>query len=149
MANYIETRIRYDKMNDNGVIKKTTEAFLVDALSFTEAEARIIEEMTPFISGDFTVSAVKKSNIAELFRDESGDRWYKCKIEFITIDECTAAEKRSASYILVQAVDFRNAYENLLAGMKGTISDFDIAAITETKILDVYGAKLDTEKAAD
>lgn len=138
MSKYIETRIRYDKMHDNGVVKPTTEAFLVDALSFTEAEARIVKEQTPYISGDFTVSAVKKSNIAEIYRDDSGDKWYKAKLMFTTIDERTAAEKRKASHILVQASDFRNALENVLNCMKGTMADFEIAAIAETNIMDVY-----------
>ena len=138
MSKYIETRIRYDKMHENGVVKPTTEAFLVDALSFTEAEARIVKEQTPYISGDFTVSAVKKSNIAEIYRDDSGDKWYKAKLMFTTIDERTAAEKRKASHILVQASDFRNALENVLDCMKGTMADFEIAAIAETNIMDVY-----------
>ena len=144
MSNYIETRIRYDKMRENGTIKKTTESYLVDALSFTEAEARIIEEQTPFMSGDFTVSAVKKSKVAEIYRDTSGDKWYRCKLMFITIDEKSGAEKRSASIIMVQAIDFRNALENLLDCMKGTMSDFEIAEIAETKIMDVYDVKLGT-----
>ena len=138
MSKYIETRIRYNKMHENGVVKPTTEAFLVDALSFTEAEARIVKEQTPYISGDFTVSAVKKSNIAEIYRDDSGDKWYKAKLMFTTIDERTAAEKRKASHILVQASDFRNALENVLDCMKGTMADFEIAAIAETNIMDVY-----------
>lgn len=138
MSKYIETRIRYDKMHENGIVKPTTEAFLVDALSFTEAEARIVKEQTPYISGDFTVSAVKKSNIAEIYRDDSGDKWYKAKLMFTTIDERTAAEKRKASHILVQASDFRNALENVLNCMKGTMADFEIAAIAETNIMDVY-----------
>lgn len=141
MGKYIETRIRYDKMHENGVVKPTTESFLVDALSFTEAEARIVEEQTPFISGDFTVSAVKKSNIAEIYRDDSGDKWYKAKLMFITIDERTAAEKRKASHILVQASDFRTAYDNVVECMKGTMADFEIASIAETAIMDVYDHK--------
>lgn len=144
MANYIETRIRFDKMRKDGTVKKTTESHLVDALSFTEAEARIIKEQTPFISGDFTVSAVKKSKVAEIYRDASGDKWYRCKLMFITIDEKTAAEKRSASIIMVQAIDLRNALENLLDCMKSTMSDFEIAEIAETKIMDVYDVKLGT-----
>lgn len=144
MANYIETRIRFDKMRENGTVKKTTESYLVDALSFTEAEARIIEEQTPFMSGDFTVSAVKKSKVAEIYRDASGDKWYRCKLMFITIDEKSGAEKRSASIIMVQAIDFRNAFENLLDCMKGTMSDFEIVEIAETKIMDVYDVKLGT-----
>lgn len=141
MANYIETRIRYDKIRENGAVKKTTESYLVDALSFTEAEARIIEEQRPFITGDFTVSAVKKSNVAEIHRDESGDKWYRCKLMFIAIDERTGAEKRAPTIIMVQAPDFKTAYNNLLEHMKGSMADFDVAEISETKIMDVYDDK--------
>ena len=87
MANWFECRVKYDKMLENGMQKKVTEPYLVDALSFTEAEARIIEEVSPFISGEFSVSAVKRANFSELFFDETGDRWYKCKLNFITLDE--------------------------------------------------------------
>lgn len=147
MALWIETKVRFDKTMENGTVKKVTEPYLVDALSFTEAEARIIEEVTPFISGDFKVSAVKKTNIAEIFRDDSGDKWYKVKVAFITIDEKSAAEKRKASYILVQASDFKGAYDNFMDGMKGTMADFEIVAITETALMDVYAAKLESQDA--
>lgn len=147
MALYIETKIRYDKMQENGIVKKVTEKFLVNALSFTEAEARIIEEQTPFISGEFSVSAVKKTNIAEIFSDQSnGDRWYNCKLNFITIDEKTATEKKKASHILVLAHNFDDALDNLKNGMKGTVANYEIAGITETDILDVYPAKSSSEK---
>lgn len=143
---YIETKIRYEKMQENGTTKKVNEPYLVDALSFTEAEARIVKEVTPYISGDFTVSAVKKTNIAEIFRDESGDKWYKCKLNFITINETSGCEKRVANYILVQARDFHHALENVEKCMKGTMADYEIAAITETKIWDVYGFEPATDK---
>ena len=112
--------------------KKVTEPYLVDALSFTEAEARIIEEVSPFISGEFSVSAVKRANFSELFFDETGDRWYKCKLNFITLDEKSGMEKRTASYMLVQAADFETALKNLVEGMKGTMADWVIVSITET-----------------
>jgi len=143
MAQWFKTSVRFDKMLENGTVKKVTEPYLVDALSFTEAEARITEEVTPYISGEFTMSAVKKSKIAEIFWDESGDRWYQVKVAFITIDEKTAAEKRTASVIMVQASDFDNALANFKDGMKGTMADFEIISIAETNIMDVYKAKLD------
>ena len=87
MANWFECKVRYDKLQENGSIKKVSEPYLVDALSFTEAEARIIEEQTPYISGDFSVSAVKRTKIAEIFWNEEGDKWYLVKCAFITIDE--------------------------------------------------------------
>lgn len=142
MATWFECKVKYDKLAENGQQKTVTEPYLVDALSFTEAEARIIEEITPFISGDFKVTAVKRTNTAEIFGDESGDRWYRVKVNFITIDEKTAVEKKTANYIMVQAADFKKAFDNFMAGMKGTMSDFEVASITETAIMDVYQANL-------
>lgn len=139
---YFLVNVRFQKIMENGVAKRVTEPYLVDALSFTEAESRITEEVAPYISGDFTVSAVKKSNISEIFREEGSDRWYKVVVAFITIDEKTACEKRSNSHIMVQAADFRNALENFMDGMKGTMADFEIVSITETKVMDVFNAKL-------
>lgn len=145
MAQWIKTSVRFDKTMENGAIKRVTEPYLVDALSFTEAEARIIEEVTPFISGEFTVSAVKKSKVSEIFWDESGDRWYQVKAAFITINEKTGAEKRSKTTFMVQASDFKGAYDNFIQGMKGTMADFEIEAITETKLVDVFKANLSAE----
>lgn len=142
MANWFECKIRYDKTQENGSIKKVTEPYLVDALSFTEAEARIIEEMTPFISGEVDVSAVKRTKISEIFWDDSADKWYLVKVAFITIDEKTAQEKKSTSLILVAGNDFKGAYNNFMEGMKGTMADFEITSITETPLMDVYKVKL-------
>ena len=148
MANWFECKVRYDKMMENGATKKVNEPYLVDTLSFTEAEARIIEEQTPFMSGEFSVSAVKRTKIAEIFRDDSADRWYLVKCAFITIDEKTAAEKRSVSQMLVAANNFREAFENFVEGMKSTMADYEIVSISETPLMDVYGAKLG-EKAGE
>ena len=106
MANWFECKVRYDKMMENGAVKKVNEPYMVDALSFTEAEARITEEQTPFISGEFSVAAVKRTKISEIFRDDSADRWYLVKVAFITIDEKTAVEKKQVSQVLVAASDF-------------------------------------------
>lgn len=143
MANWFECKVHYDKLQENGSVKKVNEPYLVDALSFTEAEARIIEEQTPYISGEFSVSAVKRTRISEIFWNEAGDKWYLVKTAFITIDEKTAAEKKTTSLILVQASDFRNALDTFMEGMKGTMADFEVTSIAETPLMDVYKAKLD------
>ncbi len=145
MAQWIEVRARYDKMMENGVVKKVTEPYLVDALSCTEAEARVTEELTPLISGDFRISSVVTTKISEIFWDARGDRFYKVKVNFITLDEKTATEKRTASYILVQASCFKDAYDNFIDGMRGTMADYEIEAITETKIVEVYPANLSND----
>ncbi len=142
MANWFECKVRYDNLQENGAVKKVTEPYLVDALSFTEAEARIIDEQTPYISGEFSVSAVKRTKIAEIFWNEEGDKWYLVKVAFITIDERSGVEKRSTSQILVQAKDFKNSLDTFLEGMKGTMADFEIVAINETPLIDVYKVKL-------
>ncbi|WP_304962104.1 DUF4494 domain-containing protein [Paramuribaculum intestinale] len=148
MANWFECKVRYDKMMENGVVKKVTEPYLVDALSFTEAESRIIEEQTPFISGDFSVSAVKRTKISEIFWDDSADKWYLVKVAFVTIDEKTAVEKKTSTLILTAGNDLKGAYENFMAGMEGTMADFEIQSIAETPLMDVYKAKLGTIPAA-
>lgn len=148
MANWFECKVRYDKMMENGVVKKVTEPYLVDALSFTEAESRIIEEQTPFISGDFSVSAVKRTKISEIFWDDSADKWYLVKVAFVTIDERTAVEKKTSTLILTAGNDLKDAYDNFMAGMEGTMADFEIQSIAETPLMDVYKAKLGTIPAA-
>ena len=148
MAQWIEVRARYDKMMENGSVKKVTEPYLADALSCTEAEARVTEELTPFISGDFRISSVVTTKISEIFWDASGDRFYKVKVNFITLDKKTAAEKRTATYILVQASSFKEAYDNFIDGMKGTMVDYEIEAINETKIVDVYRYQAPAEEPA-
>ncbi|MBD5193703.1 MAG: DUF4494 domain-containing protein [Barnesiella sp.] len=142
MANWFECKVRYDKIMENGAVKKVNEPYLVDALSFTEAEARIIEEMTPFISGEFNISAVKRTKISEIFWDDSADKWYLVKVAFITIDEKTAVEKKTTTLILTAASNFKNALDNFLEGMKGTMADFEIVSISETPLMDVYKANL-------
>ena len=140
MHTWFECKIRYEKVMENGMNKKVTEPYLVDALSFTEAEARIIEEMTPFISGEFTVSDIKRANYSELFpsEEEAADRWFKCKLVFITLDEKSGAEKKTSTQVLVQAADLRDAVKKLDEGMKGTMADYQIASVAETAIMDVY-----------
>ncbi len=141
MANYFEVKIKFDKTQENGTVKRVTEKYLADALTCTEAEARVTEEMQPFISGDFLATSVKTTSIAETF-NLGAERYYLAKVAFITIDEKTAQENRTISQILVGASDFKEAYDNFLDGMKGTMAYFEIVSLAETTIMDVYPAKL-------
>lgn len=140
MHNWFECKIRYEKVAENGMNKKVTEPYLVDALSFTEAESRIIEEITPFISGEFTVADIKRANYSELFpcEEDAADRWFKCKLYFITLDEKSGAEKKTAAQMLAQASNLKDAIAVLEDGMKGTLADYTIASVTETQLMDVF-----------
>lgn len=149
MHNWFECKISYDKVMENGMQKKVAEPYLVDALSFTEAEARIIEEVRPFISGEFTVTDVKRARIAELFFNENGDRFYKVKVYFITLDEKTGAEKKISAQMLAQASDLKEAIAVLEEGMKGTLADYVIASVSETMIMDVFPYEAPEEESSN
>ena len=138
MLNWFECKIKYEKTAEEGKIIKVGETYLVDALSFTEAEARINEEMKPFISGEFIVSNIRRARINELFDNENGDKWYRCKVFFISLDEEKGIEKRIATTMMVQANDVKEAWDGLHEGMKGSMADYQVAAIVETTIMDVF-----------
>lgn len=140
MSNIFECKVRYDKITDDGMQKTVTEAYLVEAMTFTEAESRFIEEITPFMSGEFEVADVSKRHIAEIFdsSEAEADKWYKVKCAFITIDERTATEKRKNSIMYVKAKDLRDAVKRFDEGMKGTLADYDIVSVAETAIMDLF-----------
>lgn len=146
MTQWIETKLRYDKVMENGAVKKVTEAYLVDALSFTEAEARITEEITPYISGEFEVKAVKKEKINEVIGDKDSGRYYLAKVGYITIDEKSGSEKTAESHLLVGEEDFQTAYGTLLDELRKSVSDWKIISLAETAILDVFPVKLSNGK---
>lgn len=139
-ANWFETKIRYDKMMDDGKQKMVTELYVVDALSFTEAEASIIEEMSSYISGEFKVTGISQSTYGEIFFSDidTDDRFFKVKLQFITIDEKTEKEKRSNVIYLVQAHTLQQAIKNIEEVMSSTMIDYAIVAVQETQIMDVF-----------
>lgn len=140
MNNWFECKVKTEKTLENGTQKKVTEPYLVDALNFTEAEARIIREISPYCNGELEVVDIKRVKYSEMFTNEaeSADKWYKVKAMFITLDEKSQTEKKSATFILVQASDFQNAVDTFVNGMKGGMSDYEIHTIQETNILDVF-----------
>lgn len=138
MHTWFECKVRYEKTGEDGLPKKVNEPYLVDALSFTEAEARIIEEIKPFVSGEFTVSNIKRARIAELFDNPSGDKWYRAKVNFISLDEEKGVEKKTAVTMMVQAANLKDALMLLIEKLSTTLSDWEVAAIVETAIMDVY-----------
>ena len=139
-ANWFETKIKYDKTMEDGLPKPQSETYVVDALSFTEAEQRIMEEMSSYISGEFEVKDIKKPLYKEIcFSDDtSADKWFKVKVQQIVIDEKTEKEKRSNIYFLVQAATLRGAVKNCDEMMSGSMIDYEIASVAATQIMDVF-----------
>lgn len=146
MNNWFECKVSYDKDLENGSIKRVTEPYLVDAMSFTEAEARIIEELKPYISGEFTISDIKRAKLSELFFNENGDRYLKAKVSFITLDEKSGTEKITTAAMLVQACDLREALQVVNKGMEGTMADYFISSLSTTAIVDVFPYSKDSKK---
>lgn len=149
---WFECKVKYEKTMENGLVKKVNEPYLVDALNFTEAERRIIEEITPFMTGEFEVSDIKRARYAELFEapgDDSADRYFRAKLVFITLDEKSGKEKKTSQNVLVQAGDLRDSIKRLDEGMKGSMMDYTIASITETPLMDVFHYVQSTRSEGD
>lgn len=142
-STWFETKIRFDKTVETGETKKVTEFYVVDALSFTEAESTITKEMTSFISGDMEVKAIKRAPYGEVFFSDidSDDKFYKAKLQFITLDDKTEKEKKSSVYYLVQASSIEKARKYIDEEMGKSMIDYSIASITETPIMDVFEHK--------
>lgn len=140
MSKWFETKVEFEKTIEDGSQKKVKEAYTVDALSFTEAEERITEEMSAYISGEFNVKNIAEASYKEIFFSDlaSADKWYKAKLQFITLDEKTDKEKRSNVYYLVQAGSFMQAVKNIEEVMGTTMIDYVISSVVETAIMDVF-----------
>lgn len=138
MAKYYEVTLRYGKMQENGSVKRVSEKYLVDALSLTEAEARVTEKMQPYISGEFYATSAKETKIAETTGNVDCGKFYLAKVGFVTIDERTAKEKRTTSQILVGAESFEEACKAFGEYMKGTLADYELVSLCETQYQDLF-----------
>lgn len=144
-AIWFECKVRYEKTMEDGTIKKVTEVYVVDALSFSEAEKRITEEMSSYVSGELEICNLKIAPYKEIFFSDSdfdlADEWYKAKLVFITIDEKTDKEKKTSVNYLVNAGSFNLALKNINEIMEGTMIDYQTCNLTETKIENVFEYK--------
>lgn len=135
---WFECKVKYRKTQDTGEQKITTETYLLDAVSYTEAESRISEEMKAYTSEEFRIMNIKLANFSEVHPFENSDRWFKSKVSLIAMDEESGKEKKTNIYLLVQANDVKEAFENTTQAMEETMGDYSIPSITESPILDVF-----------
>ena len=139
MQNLFECKVKYAKVDENtGKEKKVTETYLIDAVSFTEAESRLYKEMEMMISGEFIVTGIRKANYTDIFPFDDGDRWFKSKISYVSVDEDAGKEKKVSNQILVLANDVKDAWDKIQESMKGMTVDYEINAISESPILDFF-----------
>lgn len=145
-SNWFEVKLRYDKVHEDGYEKKVTESYVVEALSFGEAEKTAIEFLGGYVSGEIQVVNINPMKFREVFfnEQESCDRYYKAILQFITIDEQTEREKHTQVYYLVQASSFDNCKDSIRTIMDGTMIDYQIASVSESKVIDVIEHELST-----
>ena len=141
MNKWFEVKVKYQKIANDGKEKTVTESYLVDALSFTEAESRITEEMEPYIAGDFLITSMKIANYSEVLGSSVGDRWFKAKVAFITLDEERGIEKKSHTYLLIQANETKEIVPIVEEKFRGGVSDYEVPMVSETGIMDVFNYK--------
>lgn len=141
MSYFIAT-CKYEKMQENGAVKRVSEKYLCDALSVVEADAVVTENLKPYISGDFFTSKVENSPIAEVIGDKEADKFYLAKVAFVTIDERSGKEKKTVSQWLIGGTDFNDAYEMVLREINKCMADIEIVSLAETPIKEFYPAKL-------
>ncbi len=137
-AIWYECKVKYRKLDENGVQKVVSEPYLVDALSFTEAESRINTEMAAFVSEEFKIVNIKVANFAEIHHFENSDRWFKSKVSLLAYDEESGKERKTSFYLLIQANDVKEAFDNTMQVMQNTMGEFTIPAIAESPIIDVF-----------
>lgn len=142
-SEWFETKVRYDRTTEDGRNKKVTEAYTVEALSFTEAESVITKEISNYVNSEFDVKAITRAAYSEIFFSDvdTDDRYYRVKHAFITLDEKTEKEKRTIVVYLVQAASLDKARAYIKEEMNKTMNDYEVVSISETPLLDVFEHK--------
>ncbi len=135
---WYECKVKYMKRHETGEQKLTSETYLLDAVSYTEAEARLTQEMKSLTEEDFKIMNIKVANFAEVHPFENSDRWFKVKVALVAIDEESGKERKTNQYLLVQANDVKEAFENSMQVLQNTMGDYSIPAISESPIIDVF-----------
>ncbi len=138
MDTWFECTANYIRIDENGKEKKVSETYLLDAVTFTEAESRIYKELQTMVSGEFVVTKIAKTKISEIIPSDTGDRWYKVKVAFITIDEESGKEKRIIQNVLVFSDNIKSVYNQVIEAMQGMMADFVISSVSESSIIDVF-----------
>lgn len=131
-------KVKYAKEDDKGILKNVSENYLVDAVSFTEAEARIYDELGSIIRGDFQVTNISKSNIVDVFHYDDIDIWHKCKITYVVADEDSGKEKKVTQIMLVSAHDVKEAYDRIRESLNNMLVSFRVPEVIESNIVEIF-----------
>ena len=138
MQTWFECKVKYTKVTESGKEHTVTENFLLDAVSFTDAETRMIRQLEQMVKGEFSVIDIKKSRIGEVFPYDAGEWWFKATINLVTIDEEAGKEKKMRTYYLVMADDIKQALERLDESLSYLVIPYVVSALAVSTIVDVF-----------
>lgn len=138
MNSWYTVKVKFTKEFQDGTLKRVTEPYLVNSLSFTEAEARIYTEVGEFIRGEFIVTSIAKTDFADIFHYDDAEKWYKCKVSYVTEDADSGKEKKVNNSFLVSAHTTKEAYERIEESLKGLMASYEIPAINLTTIVEIF-----------
>ena len=134
---YFEVKVKMQKTQEDGTQKKVTEQYVVEAVTFGEAERRITECLKPYIEGEFDVTDIKIAGYVQIVSgDENADKYFKAKVSFLTLDETTGKEKKTSELYLVQSETLESTESDVSHYLND--SNTTISSISETSILDVF-----------
>lgn len=146
-AKWLEAKVKYAKVNEEGVHKKVTETYVVNAITYAEAEKRIHEEISPFSTGDIEILGIKKTAFSEIYFTDlaKDDRFFKAKMKYVTIDENTSKEKKTTMNMIVQSSDIHVALENVCSAMNDSQVEYETPSLSETSYYDVSNKQKKTD----
>ncbi len=138
MKTWYSCKVKFYKETDDGSIKQVTEAYLVDSVTYTDAETRMNEIAARDIHGEFLITNITKTNIGEVIPDDDAFTWFKCKVVYSTIDADSEKEMKINTYLLVAALHIKQAFDKIEDHFRGTMVPYEIPSITQTQIVEVY-----------
>lgn len=149
MKTWFACKVKYPKQDEQGRVKDVTESYLADALSFTEAEAKIYEEMGQRVMGEFQVMSIAKSKIIDVFEFDDADVFYQAKVVYMVADADSGKEKKVTNLMLVGAHDVKEAYERVHSSLNNMLVTFLVPEIKESLILEIFHHVAEGEKIPD
>ncbi len=138
MNNWFTVKVKYTKQLENGCFKRVTEPYLIAAMSFTDAEARVYEELGSLIRGEFSVNVITKADFHDIFHYDDADTWYKCKITYEGATEDSDKPKNVTQNFLITAHSAKEAYERLQDSLSALMVGFTITSVVQSDIVDVF-----------
>lgn len=138
MNSWYTVKVKFIKEFQDGTLKRVSEPYLVNALSFTDAEARIYQEVGEYVRGEFIVSTISKTDLADIFQYDDAQKWFKVKVAYVSEDADSGKEKKINTNFLVSANNLKEAYDRVEENLKGLMVSYEIPSIILTPIIEIY-----------